>query len=237
MCSNCTMLLPFRKILSLMFTLVFSFPSTVNPYFGNKTDTQKWIYLYVLLISAYFKSYRAIAGMQLVLPYRQLEIWTNMWNNVFSNCSDGYYSIMVHERMRWVPQLLCFFLWRGCKFWITVQEREAKQNLRSVKETHWSLRDWGWYNLQGRLSERREFGKNAYSGHLFFFFPWLNVNLHIHMVNLPKPCKTNCKNAFELWCRRRLLRVRWTARRSNQSILKEISAEYSLEGLMLKLKL
>ena len=44
-------------------------------------------------------------------------------------------------------------------------------------------------------------------------------------------------DAFELWCWRRLLRVRCTARRSNQSILKEISPEYSLEGLMLKLKL
>ena len=44
-------------------------------------------------------------------------------------------------------------------------------------------------------------------------------------------------NAFELWCWRRLLRAPWTARRSNQSILKEISPEYSLEGLMLKLKL
>ena len=44
-------------------------------------------------------------------------------------------------------------------------------------------------------------------------------------------------DAFELWCWRRLLRVPWTARRSNQSILKEISPECSLEGLMLKLKL
>jgi len=44
-------------------------------------------------------------------------------------------------------------------------------------------------------------------------------------------------NAFELWCWRRLLRVPWTARRSNQSILKDISPEYSLERLMLKLKL
>ena len=44
-------------------------------------------------------------------------------------------------------------------------------------------------------------------------------------------------DAFELWCWRRLLRVPWTARRSNQSILKDISSEYSLEGLMLKLKL
>ena len=44
-------------------------------------------------------------------------------------------------------------------------------------------------------------------------------------------------DAFELWCWRRLLRIPWTARRSNQSILKEISPEYSLEGLVLKLKL
>ena len=51
--------------------------------------------------------------------------------------------------------------------------------------------------------------------------------------------KTECRriDAFELWCWRRLLRVPWTARRSNQSILKEISPECSLKGLMLKLKL
>ena len=51
--------------------------------------------------------------------------------------------------------------------------------------------------------------------------------------------KAECRSidAFELWCWRRLLRVPWTARRSNQSILKEISPEYSLEGLILKLKL
>ena len=51
--------------------------------------------------------------------------------------------------------------------------------------------------------------------------------------------KTECKSidAFEQWCWRRLLRVPWTARGSNQSILKEISPEYSFEGLVLKLKL
>ena len=51
--------------------------------------------------------------------------------------------------------------------------------------------------------------------------------------------KAECRrtDAFELWCWKRLLRVTWTARRSNESILKEISPEYSLEGLMLKLKL
>ena len=51
--------------------------------------------------------------------------------------------------------------------------------------------------------------------------------------------KTECRrtDAFEPWCWRRLLRVPWTARRSKQSVLKEISPEYSLEGLMLKLQL
>ena len=51
--------------------------------------------------------------------------------------------------------------------------------------------------------------------------------------------KAECRriDALELWCWRRLLRVPWTARRPNQSILKEINPEYSLEGLMLKLKL
>ena len=51
--------------------------------------------------------------------------------------------------------------------------------------------------------------------------------------------KAECRriDVFELWCWRRLLRVPWTARRSSQSILKEISPEYTLEGLMLKLKL
>ena len=73
----------------------------------------------------------------------------------------------------------------------------------------------------------------------FFFFNLLKLNfffkfyfifkLYIIVLVLP--------NAFELWYWRRLLRVPWTARRSNQSILKEINSDYSLEGLMLKLKL
>ena len=52
-----------------------------------------------------------------------------------------------------------------------------------------------------------------------------------------KKVKHQRTDAFELWCWRKLLRVPWTARKSNQSILKEISPEYSLEGLVLKLKL
>ena len=61
---------------------------------------------------------------------------------------------------------------------------------------------------------------------------------HVWMWTLDiKKAKSQRIDAFELWCLRRLLRVLWTAKRSNQSILKEISPEYSLEGLMLKLKL
>ena len=70
-------------------------------------------------------------------------------------------------------------------------------------------------------------------------------NLFIHSPTKGYGCdswtikKAECRrtDAFELWCWRRLLRVPWTARRSNQSILKKISREYSLEGLILKLKL
>ena len=61
---------------------------------------------------------------------------------------------------------------------------------------------------------------------------------HVWMWELDCKASWMPKNwCFELWCWRRLLRVPWTARRSNHSILKEISPEYSLEGLMLKLKL
>ena len=57
------------------------------------------------------------------------------------------------------------------------------------------------------------------------------------MVNTIKKAEHQRINAFKLWCWKRLSGVPWTARRSNQSILKEINPEYSLEGLMLKLKL
>ena len=65
-------------------------------------------------------------------------------------------------------------------------------------------------------------------------FPVVMYGCENWTVKKAEPQRTD---AFELWCWKRLLRVPWTARRSNQSILKEISPEYSLEGLMLKLKL
>ena len=65
-------------------------------------------------------------------------------------------------------------------------------------------------------------------------FPVVTYRCESWTIRKPERQRTD---AFELWCWRRLLRVPWTARRSKQSILKEISPEYSLEGLMLKLKL
>ena len=65
-------------------------------------------------------------------------------------------------------------------------------------------------------------------------FPVVMYGCESWTIKKPEQQRTD---AFELWCWRRLLRVPWTARRCNQSILKEISPEYSLEGLMLKLKL
>ena len=65
-------------------------------------------------------------------------------------------------------------------------------------------------------------------------FPVVMYGCESWTIKKPEPQRTD---AFKLWCLRRLLRVPWTARRSNQSILKEINPEYSLKGLMLKLKL
>ena len=72
--------------------------------------------------------------------------------------------------------------------------------------------------------------KNPYT---ITFFQWSCMDVRVGL----KKAERQRIDAFELWCWRRLLRGPWTARRSNQSILKEISPEYSLEGLMLKMKL
>ena len=65
----------------------------------------------------------------------------------------------------------------------------------------------------------------------------VSLSILVTLVCMPSSGNARLYDAFELWCWRRLLRVPWTARRSNQSILKEISPGYSLEGMMLKLKL
>ena len=78
--------------------------------------------------------------------------------------------------------------------------------------------------------QRHYFVNKVPSSHVF---PVVMYGCQSWTIKKAERCRTH---AFELWCWRKLLRVPWTVRRSNQSILKEISPEYSLEGLMLKLK-
>ena len=82
--------------------------------------------------------------------------------------------------------------------------------------------------------QRRYFANKRLSSQGYGFFPVVMYGCENWTI---KKAEHQRFDAFELWCWERLLRVPWTARRSNQSILKEISPEYSLEGLMLKLKL
>ena len=107
----------------------------------------------------------------------------------------------------------------------------------------WWLQPWNWKMLLGRKAMTN---LDSIFKSRDITLP-TKVRLVKDMVFLVVTCgceswtikKAECRriDAFELWCWRRLLRVPWTAKRSNQSILKEISPEYSLEGLMLKLKL
>ena len=82
--------------------------------------------------------------------------------------------------------------------------------------------------------QRYDFANKCRSSQSYVFFPIVMYGCESWTIK-----KAECQriDAVELWCWRRLLRVHWTARRSKQSILKETSPEYSLEGLMLKLKL
>ena len=80
--------------------------------------------------------------------------------------------------------------------------------------------------------QRHYFAKKGLSSQTYGF-----PSSHVWVWELDHKAEHRRIDAFELWCWRRLLRVPWTARRSNHSVLKEISPEYSLEGLMLKLKL
>ena len=82
--------------------------------------------------------------------------------------------------------------------------------------------------------QRYYFANKCPSSQSYGFFPVVMYECENWTI---KKAEHQRIDAFELWCWRRLLRVPWTARQSNQSILKEISPEYSLEGLMLKLKI
>ena len=132
----------------------------------------------------------------------------------------------------------------GTKLWWTSLVAQMVKHLPTVRET-W-VRSLGWEDpLEKEMA--------THSSTLAWKIPWTEERSRLQsrvakswtwlsdftsslqtMVEVMKIMVTSC---FELWCWRRLLRVPWTARRSNQSILKDISPECSLKGLMLKLKL
>ena len=100
----------------------------------------------------------------------------------------------------------------------------------SVKFFPWKKNyDWPRQHIK---KQRHYFGEKGPSSQSCGF-----SGSHVWMWELDYKAECQSIDAFELWCWRKLLRVPWTARRSNQSILKEISPEYSMEGLMLKQKL
>ena len=115
------------------------------------------------------------------------------------------------------------------------------KNLPAMQET--------WVRSLG-LEDPLEEGKSTHSSILAWRIPWtIPTKVRIVKAMVYPGVMYGCESwtikkaehlrsdAFELWCWKRLLRVLWTARRSNQSILQEINPEYSLEGLMMKLKL
>ena len=116
-----------------------------------------------------------------------------------------------------------------------IKERVKKEWFNN----HWMVIKWLSHVF---LSEKLKLQNNMHCTMPLLFkmymLLYISIYIHIQIWELDNKKGWVSKNdAFELWCWIRLLRVSWTARRSNQSILKEINPEHSLEGLMLKLKL
>ena len=139
----------------------------------------------------------------------------------------------------WLGQLISSLWSLGGFCWISPQSQRALWHLCRAEAVQTlyiivSSRDSYDKPRQPIQKQRHHFAdKDCYSQSCGFF-PVVMYGCESWTIKEAEP---SIIDAFELWCWRRLLRVPWTARKSNQSILKEISPEYSLEGLMLKLKL
>ena len=128
-----------------------------------------------------------------------------------------------------------------CETWI--QSLGWEEPLEKGRATHSSILAWriSW-TVQSMGSQRHQLSDFHFTPHYFaeglYSQSYRFSSSHVWMENWTiKKAECQRTDAFELWCWRRLLRVPWTTRRSNQSFLKEINPKYSLEGLMLKLKL
>ena len=134
-----------------------------------------------------------------------------------------------------MPVLYCIFLYQSpyeSVFWslaCTTVPTNSRLN-KAIEQTP----KYQWHTTISVYFTHRPMGQLGGLFHVFFVFPVVMYGCESWTV---KKAERQRIDAFELWCWRRLLRVPWTARRSNQSILKEISPGISLEGMMLKLKL
>ena len=129
-------------------------------------------------------------------------------------------------------------------FWASKSLQMVTEAMKS-KDTCFLEEKLDFHGVQGTLKSLLHYHNSKASKQRYYFankvhlvkamvFPVVIYGCESWTIKKPERWRID---AFELWCWRRLLRVPWTARRSNQSILKEVSPEYSLEGLRLKLKL
>ena len=123
-----------------------------------------------------------------------------------------------------MKDIIFFGLQNHCKWWL--HSHEIKRCLAPWKKSYDQPRQH--IKMQRHYFANKRLSSQSYDFSSSHLWMWELDHKESWVLNL---------DAFELWCWRILLRVPWTARRSNQSILKEISPEYSLEGLVLKLKL
>ena len=118
-------------------------------------------------------------------------------------------------------------------FWGVPKSLQMVMAAMKLKDTY-SLEENLWPTWQRIKKQRHYFANKGASSQSYGFFPVVMYGCERWTIKKAEHWRID---AFELWCWRRLLGVPWTARRSNQSILKKINPDYSLDGLMLKLKL
>ena len=141
----------------------------------------------------------------------------------------GWLVRLIHSVLDSITHFCGFRTQHAVNFQEYLRIRETKYSIDDsmTQQIHMNKKDW--------RKKKKDWREITLKQHIFLRGDIMYI--YIQRENIYIIITSQGINAFELWCWMRLLRVPWTARRSNQSILKVISPEYSLKGLMLKLKL